>query len=106
MSQHRLSLLLVIQNRPSFVELRRQVGFLQILANRTTMLARVLAAPPYNMSTGLIQQLITSSDVASLARRMGLQGVHFEATVAMDLVMLVSRLCSWYWRERESVVRV
>jgi hypothetical protein len=42
-----------------------------------------------------------SSDIASLARRMSQGGVHYEPSVAMDLVMLISRLCAWYWRERE-----
>lgn len=42
---------------PTFIELRRQVGFLQILANRSTSLARVLGAPPYNMPPMLIQQV-------------------------------------------------
>jgi hypothetical protein len=44
---------------PTFIELRRQVGFLQILANRSTLLARVLGASPYNMPPLLIQQVRT-----------------------------------------------
>jgi hypothetical protein len=44
---------------PTFIELRRQVGFLQILANRSTSLARVLGASPYMMPPSLIQQVRT-----------------------------------------------
>lgn len=89
------------KENPSVLEMRRQAGFLHILANRTPVLAHVLAHQPYNMPRPLIQQLIATSDIQSLVRRMGWRGVHFEATVAMDLIMLVSRLCSWYSRERE-----
>lgn len=32
---------------------------------------------------------------------MGSQGVHFESPIAMDLVMMSSRLCAWYSKERE-----
>ena len=46
-------------------------------------------------------QLITTSDIQSLVRRMGSRGVHFEPTVAMDLIMLVGRLLSWYSSARD-----
>lgn len=46
-------------------------------------------------------QLITTSDIQSLVRRMGSRGVHFETQVALDLVMLASRLQSWYLSARE-----
>ena len=42
---------------PAAVEMRRQVGFLQILANRTPLLAHVLGNPPYHMPRPLIQQV-------------------------------------------------
>ena len=47
-------------------------------------------------------QLITTSDIQSLVRRMGSRGVHFESSVAMDLIMLASRLSSWYSSAREN----
>ena len=43
---------------PTFIEIRRQVGFLQILANGSTSLAQVLAAPPYSMPAVVIQQVL------------------------------------------------
>lgn len=88
---------------PSAVEMRRQVGFLQILSNRAPILRCALENPPFHMPTVLIQQLITTSDIQSLVRRMGSRGVHFESTVAMDLIMLVSRLLSWYSSAREDM---
>ena len=51
---------------PSAVEVRRQVGFLQILANRSPLLARVLGSPPYNMSPPLIQQVSFNSSKKSI----------------------------------------
>jgi hypothetical protein len=50
---------------PTFIELRRQVGFLQILANRSTSLARVLGASPYMMPPLLIQQVRTCKNKAT-----------------------------------------
>ena len=87
--------------KPSLVELRRQVGYLQLLANRQALLGPCLTASPYNMPPVLMQQLITINDVQSLIRRMGARGVHFDPPVAMDIIMLTSRLCSWYSRERD-----
>lgn len=86
---------------PTLLELRRLVGFLPVLAKHSHTLGPVLTKPPFFMPPNIVQQLIRVSDVASLARRMPGGGVHFEPTVAMDLMMLVSRLCSWYWRERD-----
>lgn len=93
----------VDMNRPTFTEMRRQAGFLLILAHRSPLLERVLVKSPYKMPAMLITKLINVSDVASLTRRMGTQGVHFDFSVALDLVSLVSNLCAWYWRERDSV---
>jgi ankyrin repeat protein len=87
--------------RPSLVELRRQAGFLQVLAHRFPNVGQVLMAAPYNVPPVVVQQLITISDIQSLVRRMGSRGVHFDPPVAMDLIMLTSRLCSWYSRERD-----
>merc|ERR1712232_1517488 len=87
-------------NCPSIVECRRQVGFLQLLANRSTRLSKVLTGEPYSMPLSVLNQLITTSDIQSVVRRIGAQNVHFEAPVAMDLIMLASRLSSWYYRER------
>ncbi|CAB9513307.1 ankyrin repeat, family A (RFXANK-like), 2 [Seminavis robusta] len=89
------------QDPPTALEMTRQVGFLQILSQRRSVLAHVLKQEPYKMPETLVQQLITTSDVQSLVRRMGSRGVHFESTVAMDLIMLINRLSSWYARQRE-----
>lgn len=88
-------------NRPTFVEWRRYAGFLQLLQReRLSKLGSVLISTPYKMPPVLVDRLVHVSDAASLVRRMR-SGVHFEMHVAMDLVMLASQLCSWYWRERE-----
>jgi ankyrin repeat protein len=87
---------------PSFLELRRQVGYLQILANHASTITPVLLKAPYRMSKTLLQQLVTCSDAASVVRRTGCRGVHFDASVAFDFMMLISELCSWYWRERDT----
>jgi ankyrin repeat protein len=84
------------RSNESYVQRRRGMCFLQLLAHRTTMLARVLNQPPYNMPAPLIQKLITVSDVQSLSRRMGSQGVHFEASVAVEMLVLVNSVCAWY----------
>jgi len=103
---------------PTFVELRRQVGFFSMVAT-SPALAQKLSAAPYNMPPVVVQKLVVTSDLASLTRRMicstrgggdignGLAGtarpvVSFEPPLAMDLIMMASRLCSWYWREREA----
>ena len=87
--------------RPTLVEARRKVGYLPLLCQFQFALSHVLASPPFNMPTTLVQQLITVNDIQSLVRRMGSRGVHFEPAVAMDIIMLSSRLSSWYNRERD-----
>ena len=89
------------RDKPTSLELRRQVGYLSLLArhHHHTALGRILAEPPYLLPASMVQQLVRVSDVASLSRRMR-TGVHFDATVAMDMIMLASRLSSWHCRER------
>jgi ankyrin repeat protein len=77
-------------------ELRRGICYLQLLAHCSPLLARSLAEPPFNMPTWLINQLITVNDIQSLSRRLGNKGVHFDATVAIEIVMLASSMISWY----------
>lgn len=86
---------------PSAVEFRRQAKFLQILAYQSRLLTRILSAPPYNMQMALINQLITSSTIAGFVRRMGCCDFHLDSTIAIDLIMLASNLCSWYNRNLE-----
>ena len=86
---------------PSLVELRRKVGYLDILAHRSPVLGQILMAPPYNMPPLILQQLVTITDIQNIVRRMGSRGVHFDPPVAMDLIMLTSRLYSWYSQERD-----
>ena len=88
-------------DHPTFVELRRHAGFYQILSNHPPLLNSVLTGPPFNMPHAILEKLCKVADVASLTRRMGGSGVHFDVTAAMDMVMLASQLCSWYWRERD-----
>jgi ankyrin repeat protein len=90
-------------DRPSLLEHRRTALFLSVMA-RSPALGRVLQSSAYQMPAGLWAQLVRTSDLASLVRRMGSNGgIHFDATIAMDLVMLASRLCSWYWRRSENL---
>ena len=84
---------------PSLVEARRKVGYLQLLCHYKFTLGPILSAPPFNMPSILVRQLMTINDIQSIVRRMGSRGVHFDPPVAMDIVMLTSRLCSWYNRE-------
>ena len=88
---------------PSRSEMRRRAGFLSILAHRTPLLQLVLSQPPYNVPERLLSQMIRISDLSSLVRRMGSRGVHFDSQVAMELVMLASSLCTWYWREDKAM---
>ena len=91
--------------RPTLAEHRRVVGFLSLLA-RHESLAQVLCSSVYQMPVGLVGQLIRTHDVASLVRRFSNQGggIQFDATSAMDLVTLASRLCGWYWRRSENIL--
>jgi hypothetical protein len=83
---------------PSLVALRRHVGYLQLLNTNAGQVVPILMGPPYLMPPILVQQLVTSSDIASLVRRIGIRGgVHFDTPLALDFVMLTSRVCSWYY---------
>jgi ankyrin repeat protein len=99
-------------NQPLLVELRRHAGYLQLLANHAHVLVPILTSKPYHMPAIVVQQLITSQDICSLIRRIydtssggSTSGVRFDPPMAMDLIMLVSRLCSWYSHERRLAVR-
>jgi len=60
------------------------------------------------MPPSLIEKLIQVSDVASLTRRMQSLGVLFDVMLqvatAIDLIMPVSQLRAWYWRQRDELV--
>ena len=86
-------------DHPTLVEHRRAAGFLSVLRDNPR-LARFLQTPPSTMAAPLCAQLSRTADLGSLVRRMS-SGIHVDTTVAMDLVMLVSRLCGWYWRHSE-----
>lgn len=45
------------RTKEPYVQRRRGICFLQLLAHRTTMLARILSLPPYSMPATLIQQV-------------------------------------------------
>jgi len=108
MNQHRPNVTLAtvptpaVTERPTLVQHRRVASFLTLLQNNPR-LTGVLQCPPSNMPAPLCAQLARTADLASLVRRMS-SGIHVDSTVAMDLVMLVSRLCGWYWRHSETVV--
>jgi ankyrin repeat protein len=88
---------------PTIYELRRQVGYLPLLAQYQSQsnLPALLTAPPYRMPPHLLQQLLRTADIASIVRRCeGQSSINFEAHGVMDVILLASRLCSWYWRER------
>ena len=53
----------------SSVRLRREAGFLQILAHRSPLLSRTLLNPPYNLHPNILQKLKNNSIVQSLVRR-------------------------------------
>ena len=80
----------------SLLELRRSVNFLQVIAHDPAPLAQTLAGPPYHMPATLIRNLGATGDIQSLVRRIGHRGVHFEVSVAAELIMLTSQTISWY----------
>jgi len=83
----------------SIIQQRRYAGYLQLLSQNSQLLTPILTNSSYQMPLMIVQQLITSNDVCSIIRRFGTQqgcGVEFNASVAMDMLMLVARLCSWY----------
>lgn len=80
------------------IELRRHHGYLSVLSANASKVVPILTMDPYHLPPILAHQLVTSNDIASLVRRVGSAGgVHFDTPVALDLVMLTSRLCSWYY---------
>jgi hypothetical protein len=94
--------------RPTLVELRRYAGrYLQLLnCHSDNTLTEILTQPPYHMPRRMLQQLSNSHDISSLVRRFSIAaarggGVSFDPSVAMDLILLTSRLCSWYYSSRE-----
>mmetsp|Transcript_6360 Transcript_6360/g.9164 ORF Transcript_6360/g.9164 Transcript_6360/m.9164 type:complete len:847 (-) Transcript_6360:244-2784(-) len=82
------------------IDMRREICFLQLLAHPTSKLRHILSRPPYRMPPWIMEQLITVNDIQSLSRRMTGHGLKFEASVAVEIVMLASSLVSWYMRER------
>ena len=85
---------------PTLLELRHQAKYLQLLAQHHDTLGHVLQSPPFRLPLDLVGKLVTVSDLASCLRRMQ-EGLTIDATRALDLVLLASQLCSWYWRERQ-----
>lgn len=77
---------------------RRGICYLQILAHRSPLLAKTLIEPPFNMPAWMVDQLITVNDIQTLSRRMGNRGTHFDASVAIELVMLASGVVAWHGR--------
>lgn len=78
------------------VELRRQAGYMTLLARNVLKLGRDgLVCAPYFMPVQWIQQLARIADLASLSRRMDGRGVHFDAGVATDIMVLARRLSQW-----------
>ena len=92
----------------SMVQLRRASGkYLQHLHENFEALAPILTKSPYSMSEGILQQVKNCHDICSLVRRMaGRNGVQFHPSVAMDCIMLNSRLEGWYNRERATSLAV
>lgn len=90
------------------INAQRMAGcYMQQLAYRSKSLQSVLSHVPFNMATGVIQELITLSDIASVVRRLGVhtRSVYFEPKMAMDFVMLATRLVSWlYGRQHDQDV--
>lgn len=106
--------------------------YLQVLSANFEPLQTILISEPYNMPMNILQEIKNAQDISSLIRRLssgvsamrklaassaggdinetpglpntscGGVGVHFDPPVAMDLIMLTSRLVGWYQRERES----
>jgi len=94
----------VNMEHPSPVQWRRYANFFKLLSTSPTQeaLASVLLVPPYSLPKGMWNKLVHVSDLACLQRRMGKDGgIHFESNVALDLVMLASMLCTWYWGARQ-----
>ncbi|GKY92611.1 hypothetical protein MPSEU_000231200 [Mayamaea pseudoterrestris] len=89
---------------PTLVGLRRQCGYLSLLANPSycTSISKVLTGAPYNLPLTNLQELAALHDLASLSRRMGTRnGVTFDTPVARDVLAVARRLCEWYWQHRD-----
>lgn len=85
---------------PMMHDFRRQAKYLHTLAE-SKELQDVLCMEPYSLPWTLIQQLATIQDLATLVRRTtaGIQTpplMTLEPFVAMDVILLASRLCAWY----------
>jgi hypothetical protein len=107
------------KDNPTITEMRRQVGYLPLLNQYQlqTDIVSILLEAPYRLPLKLMNQLLRTADIASICRRCCIlptqthtlttipptndkHAINFEANAAMDILMLASRLCSWYWRER------
>jgi len=85
------------------LRLRRDASFLQLLAHRSPLLATTLLSPPYQIPSVIIQKLKDNSDIQSLVRRLGSRGVHFDVSVATELVFLASQLLLWYHSSNQGI---
>ena len=83
---------------PTLLEWRHHAKYLQLLAQHQETLGLVLQSPPFGLPSELCHKLCTVSDLASCLRRVR-EGLTIDATRALDLVLLASQLCSWYWRD-------
>jgi hypothetical protein len=116
------------KDNPTIYEMSRQVGYLPLLNQyqSQTDIVSILLEAPYRLPLKLLNQLLRTADIASICRRCCIlpiqtssinvqvtndnnvnnnnlrsnHAIYFEANAAMDIIMLASRLCSWYWRER------
>jgi ankyrin repeat protein len=80
----------------TIVQLRHSAAYLSLLV-QYPHLSHILQAPDMHMPLALIAQLRTVADVASVTRRTN-HVVHWAPSAAVDLVLLLSRLCAWYDR--------
>uniref|UniRef100_A0A7R9WN82 Uncharacterized protein n=1 Tax=Craspedostauros australis TaxID=1486917 RepID=A0A7R9WN82_9STRA len=95
-------------SKPTICEIRHQAQYLQRLAC-SPKLQEILQQPPYRMPREIVQQLVNIADLQSLFRRMVVPrmslmmhpNIKVDSPVSVDIVMLCSRMLSWYSRERE-----
>ncbi len=78
------------------LKMKRDACFLQILAHRTSLLSIKLSSAPYHVPDAILKKLKHNSDIASLTRRMGTNSVHFDSSVASDIVQLAGALVLWH----------
>jgi hypothetical protein len=78
---------------------RRRANYLQVLSFAPKTLTKILVSPPYEMPPVLLERLKSNGDVQSLVRRLNSGEIHFETSIANEMVVL-ARMCAMWCESR------